>query len=83
MVVTEACTLLGAFGDPPHVSVFVYFLPPGERAVLHDHARVFCMHMGADTTLTATSSSLSGQVLKAGQVYGGRPSKALMGSWTA
>ncbi|CAM9909897.1 unnamed protein product, partial [Scytosiphon promiscuus] len=53
----------------------------GERAVLHNHARMFCMHLEAGSTLTAASSSLSGQVLPAGKVCGGRPSTKLSDGW--
>lgn len=49
--------------------------------MLHDHARIFSVQLDAGSTLTAASSSLSGQVLQAGTVYGGRPSKKLKGSW--
>lgn len=53
----------------------------GERAVVHEHIRVFRMHLEAGSTLTVASSSLGGQVLRGGKVYGGRPSKPLTGRW--
>ncbi|CAN0065756.1 unnamed protein product, partial [Ectocarpus fasciculatus] len=53
----------------------------GERAVVHAHTASFCTEMRAGSTLTAGSATLSGQVLQAGEVFGGRPPKKLSGSW--
>ncbi|CAB1103955.1 unnamed protein product [Ectocarpus sp. CCAP 1310/34] len=53
----------------------------GEGAVVHAHAGTFCTDMRSGSTLTAASATLSGQVLEAGQVFGGRPPQKLAGSW--
>jgi len=54
----------------------------GERAVVHEHIRVFRMHVEAGSTLTVATSSLGGQVLQGRKVYGGRPSQPLRARWT-
>ncbi|CAM9561152.1 unnamed protein product [Ectocarpus sp. 13 AM-2016] len=53
----------------------------GERGVVHAHTGSWCTEMGAGSTLTAGSATLSGQVLQAGEVFGGRPPQKLSGSW--
>ncbi|CAN0057304.1 unnamed protein product [Ectocarpus sp. 6 AP-2014] len=53
----------------------------GEGAVVHAHTGTFCTDMRGGSTLTAASATLSGQVLEAGQVFGGRPPRQLAGSW--
>ncbi|CAN0473060.1 unnamed protein product [Ectocarpus sp. 12 AP-2014] len=53
----------------------------GEGAVVHAHTGSFGMDMRDGATLTAASATLRGQVLEAGQVFGGRPPQKLAGSW--
>ncbi|CAB1096155.1 unnamed protein product [Ectocarpus sp. CCAP 1310/34] len=53
----------------------------GKRGVVHAHTGSWCTEMGAGSTLTAGSATLGGQVLQAGDVFGGRPPQKLSGSW--
>ncbi|CAB1102299.1 unnamed protein product [Ectocarpus sp. CCAP 1310/34] len=52
-------------------------LKSGERAVVHAHTASFCTEMRTGSTMTAGSATLSGKVLQARDVFGGRPPKAI------
>lgn len=45
----------------------------GERAVVHDHSAFWMAEIQTGSTMTAGSAAMSGQVMKGGAVYGGRP----------
>ncbi|CAM9664232.1 unnamed protein product [Ectocarpus fasciculatus] len=73
-------------GVPSQLALYTVLLKwvlAGERGAVHAHARSFCMDMGAGPTLTAGSATLRGEVLRAREVFGGRPSQRLAGNWAS
>lgn len=61
----------------------LFFSTAGERAILHANSTPWSSEIQPGAVLSATSTTLSGQVLEKNKVYGGRPPRELGPEWSS